>query len=74
MLKLHDGQCGLCEHFGNGSADQNKIVQLRIKGQVDPDHIDEVIEPCGLPANASRHLKVTPLGSCEGFTPVKRAS
>jgi hypothetical protein len=74
MLKLHEGQCGLCEHFGETSGNKNRIVQIRINGQVDPAHIDEDIQPCGLPANAAQNLKVTPLGSCQGFTPARRAS
>ncbi|MGP1347738.1 MAG: hypothetical protein ACTS3F_13860 [Phycisphaerales bacterium] len=73
MLKIHDGQCGLCSHFGENSGDQNKIVQLRVKGQLDPSHIDEAIQPCGLPENAARNLKVTPIGSCAGYAPAKRA-
>ena len=34
MLSLHDGQCGLCAHFGETApADQPRIVQMRINGE-----------------------------------------
>jgi hypothetical protein len=68
MLKLSEGQCGLCAHFGEGTGDQ-KVVQIRIRGEAPP----ELIEPCGLPANASKDLKVTPFASCTGYTPALSA-
>jgi hypothetical protein len=68
MLKLSDGQCGLCAHFGEGSGDQ-QLVQIRVRGEAPA----ELVEPCGLPANASRGLKVTAIGSCAGYTPAKSA-
>jgi hypothetical protein len=70
MLSLHDGQCGLCAHFGeNAPADQPRIVQIRINGEAPED----MLEPCGLPDNAGRHLKVSPISGCDGFTPAKSA-
>ncbi len=63
MLKLTDGQCGLCAHFGEGTADQ-QVVQIRIRGEAPAD----LIESCSLPINAEHALKVTPIGSCAGFS------
>lgn len=68
MLNLHDGQCGLCAHFGEHD-DSPQIVQIRINGQGTAD----VVAECGHPQNEPLHLKVTPISGCEGFTPAKSA-
>ena len=72
MIKLSDGQCGVCAHFGESGSDQNKIVQLRINGATPEDAV-EMVEPCGHPDNAARNLKVSPLAGCSGFVPAKTA-
>ena len=69
MLTITDGQCGECAHFGNGSHDEPKLVQIRISGQAEPD----VVESCGHPKNADVNLKVSPVSGCEGYTPAKVA-
>lgn len=70
MIKIHDGQCGLCAHFGaNEPADDPKLVQIRIEGEGPED----LVEECGHPKNADLHLKVTPISGCDGFTPAKAA-
>lgn len=69
MLKLHDGQCGLCAHFGEHDAANPKLTQIRIQGEAPED----LVEECGHPKNASVHLKVTPISGCDGFTPAKAA-
>jgi hypothetical protein len=69
MLKVHDGQCGMCAHFGESHAKDPRIVQIRVKGQAPEDFVDE----CGHPKHASLHLKVTPISGCDGFTPAKAA-
>lgn len=66
MLKLTDGQCGLCAHFGENTEDE-KVVQIRIKGEAPED----LVEPCGHPENEPLKLKVTPISGCAGFTPAK---
>ncbi len=68
MQRIQDGQCGLCTHFGAGN-DEPKVVQIRILGEAPAD----LVEPCGLPENADKGLKVTPIGSCAGFTPAQSA-
>jgi hypothetical protein len=69
MVNVHDGQCGTCAHFGGEQADQPRLVQIRITHQAEPDFV----EPCGHPDNAPRHLKVSPISTCAGFTPAKVA-
>ncbi|MEM1185781.1 MAG: hypothetical protein AAGI53_12380 [Planctomycetota bacterium] len=69
MLKLTDGQCGLCAHFGENSGPQDKIVQIRINGEGPEDLVTE----CGHPDNASRSLKVTPISGCQSFKSAQSA-
>jgi hypothetical protein len=68
MLSVHDGQCGLCTHFGESHLDAPKLVQIRTKHQAPPD----LIEECGHPQHAGLHLMVTPVSGCQGFEPVKK--
>jgi hypothetical protein len=64
MLQLQEGQCGLCVHFGETNpADQPKLIQIRLEHEAP----DDLVEPCGLPANAKLDLKVTPISGCDGF-------
>ena len=64
MLQVHDGQCGLCVHFGEHAPDEMpKLVQIRTFKQAPED----VTEECGHPQHASLHLMVTPISGCEGF-------
>lgn len=65
MLQVHDGQCGLCMHFGEVHADDRKLVQIRTSHAAPEDMIDE----CDHPRHASLHLKVTPISGCDGFEP-----
>jgi hypothetical protein len=68
MLTIHEGQCGVCAHFGEGRpSDQPQLVQIRTNRQAPED----LIEPCGHPDNRSRDLKVTPISSCQGFEPAR---
>jgi hypothetical protein len=64
MISLHDGQCGLCAHFGetHTTSDQ-KLVQIRSTKSAPEDLLDD----CGHPKHASLHLKVTPISGCDGF-------
>jgi hypothetical protein len=67
MLKLQDGNCGLCAHFGEKTNDTQQIVQIRIAGEAPED----MVEPCGLPENEQVGLRVSPVSGCSGFTPAK---
>lgn len=66
MMQIHEGQCGLCSHFGEHHADDQQLIQIRTKHQAPED----VIEECGHPRHASLNLKVTPISGCDGFEPV----
>lgn len=63
MEQVHDGQCGLCAHFGEPHAKTNVLVSIVSSHKADIQLIDE----CGHPKHASLHLKVTPISGCDGF-------
>ena len=68
MLQVHDGQCGLCVHFGEHSGSKD-LVQIRVK-KIAPESL---IDECAHPKHAALHLKVTPISGCDGFKPAKVA-
>ena len=63
MSEVHDGQCGLCTHFGEGHALSDKLVTIRTSHMA-PDNF---MEPCGHPQLVPLHLMVTPISGCAGF-------
>ena len=68
MLQVHDGQCGLCMHFGETQpSNRQQLVQIRSSKQAPED----LIEGCGHPTHADLHLVVTPISGCDGFTPAQ---
>ncbi|MBT9331776.1 hypothetical protein [Paracidobacterium acidisoli] len=69
MLAVHNGQCGLCSHFGEGHASNDKLVAILTTKQAP----ESMVDSCGLPKNASLHLKVTPISGCDGFEPAHAA-
>jgi len=70
MMKLEQGQCGLCKHFGETHEQNERLVQIRVHGEGPEDYVDE----CGHPKHADLHLKVTPISGCDGFEPVAQAA
>jgi len=69
MISIHDGQCGMCAHFGEHHAADSKLVQIRVKGQAPEGYVDA----CGHPQHAELHLKVAANSGCDGFTPANAA-
>ena len=65
MTEVHDGQCGLCTHFGETHGGGEKLVKIRTYREAPEDLIDD----CGHPRHASLNLKVTPISGCDGFEP-----
>jgi len=68
MLQLHtvhEGQCGLCTHFGEHHPKRDDLIQIRVRHEAPTDFVDE----CGHPKHASLHLMVTPISGCDGFEP-----
>jgi hypothetical protein len=71
MTQVHDGQCGLCLHFGEHQPqEQPKLFQIRTSKSAPED----VVEECGHPMHAPLHLMVTPISGCEGFEPAPVAA
>jgi hypothetical protein len=69
MQTVHDGQCGLCTHFGETHEKTNVLVSILTTKSADATLLDS----CGLPKNAALHLKVTPFSGCDGFQPAAQA-
>ncbi|HEU0165818.1 MAG TPA: hypothetical protein VFQ54_12305 [Thermomicrobiales bacterium] len=66
MMQIHEGQCGLCSHFGeHDKSVAPQLIQIRLKHEA-PENL---VERCGLPANLDLDLKVTPNSGCSGFSP-----
>ncbi len=66
MLQVHDGQCGLCTHFGETEhRDEPNLVQIRTSKEAP----ESLTEECGHPQHAPLHLIVTPTSGCTGFEP-----
>jgi hypothetical protein len=69
MASLHDGQCGLCSHFGENHAKTPELVTIMDTKQAELSVLDD----CGHPRHAALHLKVSPISGCDGFVPVASA-
>ncbi|MFW6060954.1 MAG: hypothetical protein ACODAQ_12305 [Phycisphaeraceae bacterium] len=63
MHHLHEGQCGLCLHFGEHHPDDDQLVQIRVSGDAPDDYVDE----CDHPKHHELNLMVTPISGCDGF-------
>ena len=68
MLQVHDGQCGLCTHFGEDHQPTQQLVQIRSKHVAPEDMTDK----CGHPQHAPLNLIVTPISGCAGFEPANQ--
>jgi hypothetical protein len=67
MQPVHEGQCGLCAHFGEHHARDSQLTQIRARREASETLTDE----CGHPRHASLHLIVTPISGCDGFEPAR---
>ncbi len=65
MTHVHDGQCGLCTHFGEHEVEAQKLVQIRQSHEAP----DDLVEECSHPKLAPLHLLVSPISGCDGFEP-----
>ena len=68
MEQIQNGQCGLCDHFGQYHR-TDALVSILSSHQADLKVLDE----CGHPKHADLHLKVTPISGCDGFVPAANA-
>ena len=68
MQSLHNGQCGLCGHFGEHHK-SDALVTILSKKAAD----EALLDDCGHPKHASLHLKVSPISGCDGFVPAAQA-
>ncbi len=65
MQEVHDGQCGLCAHFGEHHQADQQLLQIRQRHQAPETLVDE----CGHPRHATLNLRVTAISGCDGFAP-----
>jgi len=65
MINVDDGQCGRCLHFGEDHGDSEQLVQIRVSGKAPEGYTDS----CGHPRLDPMHLRVSAVGSCDGFEP-----
>ncbi len=63
MQAVHEGQCGLCAHFGETHPPGGELLRIR-KAHEAPEVL---LDDCGHPRHATLHLKVTPISGCDGF-------
>jgi len=68
MTALHEGQCGLCAHFGETHPKEQKLQQIRLSHNAPENMVDE----CDHPKHAALHLMVTPISGCDGFEPASQ--
>lgn len=69
MQQVHEGQCGLCAHFGENHPGDHQLVSIRRQHEAP----ETLVEECGHPRHASLHLRVTPISGCQGFAPAAMA-
>ena len=67
MHEIHDGQCGMCAHFGETHPADRQLAQIRQRHEAPETLVDD----CGHPRHATLHLKVTPISGCDGFEPAR---
>ena len=66
MIEVHDGQCGLCVHFGeHDQSAKGDLIQIRKTHQAP----ESLVEECGHPKHEPLHLVVTAQSGCDGFEP-----
>ncbi|MFW6033082.1 MAG: hypothetical protein ACOCTI_06895 [Phycisphaeraceae bacterium] len=65
MKELHEGQCGLCTHFGEHHPQEEPLIQIRTQHEGPEEYLDE----CNHPQHEALHLKVSPISGCDGFEP-----
>lgn len=63
MISLHDGQCGLCKHYGEDHAQTAQLVQIRTSKSAPEDYKDA----CGHPTHEPLKLEVTADSGCRGY-------
>lgn len=68
MESIHNGQCGLCGHFGEHHK-TDVLVTILTTRAADLKLLDD----CGHPRHAGLHLKVSPISGCDGFVPAAAA-
>ena len=69
MLKISDGMCGMCKHFGKYHGGE-ELVQIRVNMEAPED----LVEECGNPTFQIAHLKVSATSSCDSYEPARKVN
>jgi hypothetical protein len=64
MVNIENGQCGLCNHFGEHKTEP-QIFQIRSKKEA----AENFTAACGHPRHEPLNLLVTANSGCTGFEP-----
>ncbi len=65
MVKVQEGQCGLCAHFGEPEAGTRLPAILEILSTRQAQ--ETLTAPCTQTQLRGVHLRVTPVSGCDGF-------
>ena len=66
MVSLHEGQCGLCVHYGEHCPQSRQLIQIRLTRRAPQYWVAE----CTHPRHASMNLRVSASAGCDAFEPV----
>jgi hypothetical protein len=67
MMRVQNGQCGLCVHFGESHGENSQLEHIRTTSLASEMYVDR----CGHPKLVTIHLRVTAIAGCDGFEAVK---
>lgn len=62
-MKINQGQCGICRHFGEPHSQKEELVKIRAT----QEGSEQVIDLCGHPLLARAHLRVSTISGCDEF-------
>lgn len=66
MVKVREGQCGLCQHFGQHEGEEGKNPQI-LEILSTQYASEDFLADCGQEQLSAMHLRVTPVSGCDGF-------
>ena len=62
-MKINQGQCGICRHFGEPHSKKDELVKIRAT----QEGSEQVLDLCGHPLLARVHLRVSTISGCDKF-------
>lgn len=62
-MKINQGQCGICRHFGEPHSQKEELVKIRTT----QEGSEQVLDVCAHPLLARVHLRVSTISGCDEF-------